>query len=164
MEKAYFANGLFSLGDRILNERVVNHLRNNIEGLSIYLPQENEAINDKNSFASSIDIAKADLYELYSSDFMIAVIDGVEIDSGVASEIGIAYERDIPIYALYTDVRLQGTNNMKKINALIEDATENQYIYRNLFALGLIKDSGGGISHTIEDLEYTIRTKQEGVN
>jgi nucleoside 2-deoxyribosyltransferase len=150
--KAYLANGLFSIGDRMVNEAIAKSLRERMPDIDLYVPQENEAINDKNNFADSIKIAKADYQELMTSDFLIAVIDGVEIDSGVAAEIGAFYTTSRPIFALYSDIRQLGRDNPKKINALIIDPTENQFVYRNLFVIGLIKLSGGLIFSTIEDL------------
>lgn len=150
--KAYLANGLFGLGDRLINEMVAGELRATLENIDLYVPQENAEINDKNAFADSIAIAEADLERLEESDFLIAIIDGVEIDSGVAAEIGAFFMLNRPIFALYSDVRQQGRDNQKKIDALIEDGTENQFMYRNLFVMGLIKKSGGGVYETIEDL------------
>lgn len=97
--KAYLANGLFSMGDRLVNEAIALEIRKAIEGIDLYLPQENNAINDKNSFADSVTIAGTDMDRLEESDFLIAVIDGVEIDSGVAAEIGAFYMTDKPIFA-----------------------------------------------------------------
>lgn len=140
--KGYLANGLFSIGDRLVNQMIASEVRKALPGVELYVPQENADINDKNSYADSITIAQADSDKLYASDFLIAVIDGVEIDSGVAAEIGIFSTFGKPIYALYTDVRQQGRTNELKIEALIEDGTENQFMYRNLFVIGLIKQNG----------------------
>ena len=150
--KAYLANGLFGMGDRLLNSLIASEIRKEIKEIDLYVPQENDAINDKSSYADSITIAKADMDKLRESDFLIAVIDGVEIDSGVAAEIGAFYMMDKPIFALYTDVRQQGRDNNKKIEALINDSTENQFIYRNLFVIGLIKQREGNIYSTVEEL------------
>lgn len=155
--KAYLANGLFSIGDRLVNELIADEVRKAIEGIELYVPQENNTINDKNSFADSIAIAGADIDKLKESDFLIAVIDGVEIDSGVAAEIGAFYMTGKPIFALYSDVRQQGRNNNKKINALVEDGTENQFMYRNLFVIGIIKKSKGGVYSSIENLVEAIK-------
>lgn len=70
-----------------------------------------------------------------------------------------------PIFALYTDVRQQGRDNKKKIEALIKDGTENQFMYRNLFVIGLIKLTDGNIYSTVEELvegvkEYIDRQKR----
>lgn len=156
--KAYLANGLFGLGDRLLNTLIASEIRKQIEGIDLYVPQENDAINDKSLYADSIAIARADIDSLKESDFLIAVIDGVEIDSGVAAEIGAFYMMDKPIFALYSDVRQQGRDNSKKIEALINDGTENQFVYRNLFVVGLIKDRKGGIYSSVEELVEGIKT------
>ena len=150
--KAYLANGLFGLGDRLLNTLIAAEVRKEIEGIELYVPQENAAINDKSSYADSITIAKADMDKLRESEFLIAVIDGVEIDSGVAAEIGAFAMMDKPIFALYSDVRQQGRDNENKIKALIEDGRENQFMYRNLFVIGLIKATDGDIYSTVEEL------------
>lgn len=156
MVKAYLANGLFSLGDRIVNNMVASALRDSIEDLDLYVPQENGDINDKSSYASSEMIADADFNAIRESDFLVAVIDGVEIDSGVSAEIGIAYTLGIPVFGLFTDVRQEGRENPKKINALIADGLENQFVYRNLFVVGLIKGSGGAIADSRITLVHNI--------
>lgn len=157
--KAYLANGLFSIGDRLVNEMIAEKVRKEIDGIELYLPQENAAINDKSAFADAVAIAGADMDKLEESDFLIAVIDGVEVDSGVAAEIGAFYTTGRPIFALYSDVRQQGRDNDKKIGALIKDGTENQFMYRNLFVIGLIKKSGGGVYSSIEGLVEAIKAK-----
>ena len=149
--KAYLANGLFSIGDRYVNELLARELRAAIPEIELYVPQENDAINDKNAYADSLAIAAADLNSLKESDVLIAVIDGVEIDSGVAAEIGAFSMLDRPIVALFSDVRQQGRTNAKKIDALVADGTENQFIYRNLFVVGLIKQNGV-IASTVEEV------------
>ena len=154
--KAYLANGLFSIGDRYVNEVLAKAIRQAVPSIDLYVPQENDAINDKSSFADSLAIAEADLASLQQSDVLIAVIDGVEIDSGVAAEIGAFSSFNRPIIALYSDVRQQGRDNAKKIDALIADGTENQFIYRNLFVVGLIKRNGVIVS-SIEDVVTEIR-------
>lgn len=155
--KAYLANGLFGMGDRLLNDLISSEIRKVINGIDLYVPQENAEINDKSRYADSITIAKADMDKLRESDFLIAVIDGVEIDSGVAAEIGAFYMMDKPIFALYTDVRQEGRDNENKIQALVKDGTENQFAYRNLFVIGLIKASKGNIYSTVDRLVEGIK-------
>jgi nucleoside 2-deoxyribosyltransferase len=151
MKTGYLANGLFSLGDRLVNERIAQQVRQALPDVDLYVPQENGAINDKSAYADSEQIAMADMDALKKSDFLIAVLDGVEIDSGVAAEIGAFSMLERPIFALFTDTRQQGRDNLKKIEALQQHATENQFIYRNLFVVGLIKQRGI-IASTIEQL------------
>ena len=40
-----------------------------------------------------------------SSDIVVAVLDGVDVDSGTAWEIGYAYSREKPIIGIRTDFR-----------------------------------------------------------
>lgn len=148
--KGYLANGLFNLGDRLVNEILADKIRKDVD-IDLYVPQENMAINDKQAYADSKQIYEGDYSYLKETDVVIAVIDGCEIDSGVAAELGIASTMGKTIYALYTDTRQQGTDSPRKICALIEDPTENQFIYKNLFVIGLIK-AHGYIFNNIEDL------------
>ena len=140
--KAYLANGLFSLGDRLVNEQLAVAIRDAISSIELYVPQENDAINDKTAYADSLAIAQADLEMLQKSDVLVAVLDGVEIDSGVAAEIGAFAMLNRQIIGVFTDVRQQGRDNMQKIEALVRDGIENQFVYRNLFVVGLIKRNG----------------------
>lgn len=137
----YFAAPLFSQSDLAYNDYLVKTIREIDNDLTIYVPQENADINDKTSYADSQMIALADTEEVLKSDLMIALLDGVTIDAGVASEIGVAYATGIPIIGLYTDSRQQGADNGKKIAALQVPA-ENQFHYLNLYTVGLIKLNG----------------------
>lgn len=139
--KAYLANGLFSKSDIMFNSYIATVIRDEYKSLDLFLPQESE-INDKNGYADSIMIADMDTKHLLESDVLIAVIDGVEIDAGVATEIGIFSTTGRPIIAIYTDIRQMGTQNELKINALKSDSVENQFAYRNLFTIGVIKKNG----------------------
>lgn len=154
--KAYLANGLFTIGDRIVNELLARELRSRYklvtgEDLDLFVPQE-QGINDKTSYADSKTIARLDSEALMASDFLVAVIDGVEIDSGVSAEIGMFATTGNPIFALYTDIRQQGRNNPDKLQALMDDGTENQWMYRNLFVIGLVKQTEGGVYDNIGSL------------
>lgn len=154
--KAYLANGLFSIGDRYVNAELARLVRLSVPSIELYVPQENDAINDKSNYADSLAIAEADLSNLQNSDVLIAVIDGVEIDSGVAAEIGAFSMLKRPIIALFSDVRQLGRDNEKKINALVADGVENQFIYRNLFVVGLIKKNGM-IVQTLEEVAQEVK-------
>ena len=139
--KIYFANALFSQAEINYNAQLAAKIRQLDPAIDLYLPQENAAINDKEAYADSKMIAQADTDKLLQSDLMVAVLDGLSIDNGVASEIGIAYAKEIPIIGLYTDTRQKGSNNKQKLAALSEIA-ENQFHYVNLYTTGLIKLSG----------------------
>jgi nucleoside 2-deoxyribosyltransferase len=104
----YFAGPMFAKSDLLYNEMLVKKIRELSPKITVYLPQENESINDKTAYADSQMIALADTEKVLESDLMIALLDGPTIDAGVASEIGVAYARNIPVLGLYTDTRQQG--------------------------------------------------------
>lgn len=139
MKKVYFANDLFNDANLEYNRMVVENLREECENLEVYLPQENDAINDKKSYADSEAIAKADMGELMDSDLLVAVIDSD--DSGVALEIGAFYHTEKPIIGIFTDTRRVAFENQKKRDAL-DEIGENQVAYTNLMVVGIIKDRG----------------------
>ena len=139
--KIYFAAPMFAKSDLVYNSTLVAKIRQQFPQADIYLPQENDAINDKMAYANSEMIAQADTEKVLESDLMIAILDGITIDAGVASEIGVAYAKGIPVLALYTDTRQQGAANPQKLEAL-QTAGENQFHYLNLYTVGLVKLNG----------------------
>ena len=155
--KIYFANALFSQADINYNAQLATQIRNLSPQIDLYLPQENNDINDKQAYADSKMIAQADTEKLLASDLVIAILDGNTIDNGVASEIGVAYAQKIPIIGLYTDTRQQGAGNQQKLDALSQVA-ENQFHYVNLYTTGLIK-LNGTIVNNEADLLTAIKQK-----
>ena len=110
--------------------------------LKWYIPHRNGEINDKKNnddIITDVKIYQADMKELMSSDIIVANLDGVEIDSGVAGEIGMIAawnemlnnydidEREELNYKLiigyYTDMRQHGTgDNHFYINLFVKGA------------------------------------------
>ena len=150
--KIYFANALFSQAELNYNAQLAAKIRQLDQTIDLYLPQENDSINDKQAYADSKMIAQADTEKLLASDLMVAVLDGLSIDNGVASEIGVAYAKEIPIIGLYTDTRQQGSSNQQKLQALGQIA-ENQFHYVNLYTTGLIKLNGTIVNDEADLLE-----------
>ena len=68
----------------------------------------NSAIGERNT--ERIDI----------SDAVFAVLDGVDVDSGTAAEIGYAFGRGKRVYGIRTDFRLAGDNLGSVVNLQIE--------------------------------------------
>lgn len=107
-------------------------------GASLYVPQRNGEINDKeanDATINDIQIYEQDMKELMSSDILVACIDGTEIDPGVAGEI-LAFatrcqfekEKQLKIIGIITDMRYNGT--------------DRNMLYRNLMIIGAIKANG----------------------
>lgn len=82
-------------------------------------------------------IAAANEAAIRAADWLIGVLDGVDVDSGTAAEIGYAYALGKRIWGLRTDFRATGDNAGSTVNLQV------QYF---------IEASGGHIVTTIEDL------------
>lgn len=157
MEKQlYYASPLFSDMERFYNDYLVKKIRQHYPEETIYVPQEQGDINDKQSYADSKMIATYDTNALLNSKLVLAILDGPSIDVGVASEIGVAYQAGIPVLALFTDSRQQGADNHKKIDAL-HDVAESQFPYANLYTIGLIK-LNGTVMNNEHDWLHAIQT------
>ena len=75
-------------------------------GFSVFLPQEDaeDAIVEREKQNQEY-IFKKCVIGVDSSDIVVAVLDGVDVDSGTAWEIGYAYAKEKPIIGLRTDFR-----------------------------------------------------------
>jgi nucleoside 2-deoxyribosyltransferase len=71
-----------------------------------------------------------------ASDGLFAILDGVDVDSGTAAEIGYAFARGKYVCGLRTDFRLAGDNHGAVVNLQVE-----YFIY----------ESGGTIVTTADD-------------
>mgnify|MGYP002714003783 CR=1 FL=1 len=135
MKKIYLGCDLFTEGQRWQAKEIQKALEKELE-VEIYNPAENLEINDKSAgFASGANILIADYERLKNSDILIALMDTEDL--GLASEMGIAFERGIPIYQLYTDIRLGGADKMDKIEAMQDDIFQNDFLYINKLVTGL---------------------------
>lgn len=87
-------------------------------------------------------IAKRNIEAILKSDLVIANLDGVDVDSGVAAEIGYAYGLGKKIYGWRGDFRRTGENEGVTINLQVE---------------AFILRSGGKIARSLEDLLEILR-------
>lgn len=146
MKKIYLGCDLFIDGQRkqaasvkyTILERldIYNRINGTDHKVSIYNPAENLEINDKSAgFATGSEILSQDYERLKGSDYLIALMDTEDL--GLAAEMGIAFEREIPIFQLYTDIRLGGNDKQDKIEGLQNDIFQNDFLYINKLVTGL---------------------------
>jgi nucleoside 2-deoxyribosyltransferase len=169
--KVYFAAPLFDAASQMFNAHIVKQIRHELPFLDVYVPQENEALNDKTGYADSVTIFDGDNEYLDPADILVCLLDGIEIDSGVSTEVGRfvtlkefeestvsdqTLRKTRYIYGLYTDVRQLGTDNKHKIEAMQKDPIENQFFYKNLYTVGAVKKHGK-ILRSVEDLVNELR-------
>ena len=115
MKTVYLAAPLFSEAECDFNRK----LRDLIiyEGFLVFLPQEDSNNTHVEKNRQEI-IFNKNLAALDSSDIIVAVIDGADVDSGTAWEIGYAYSKGKPVLGLKTDFRTLGIEGT--VNLMIE--------------------------------------------
>lgn len=137
----YLASHFFNDAMYKWTESLAQYIEENTK-LNLYVPQRNADINDKKNnddIITDIKIAQADTAELKKANILIACLDGLTIDDGVAGEImahGVVaelekeYKVDFPrmIIGVITDMRYLGTGENK--------------LYRNLMIVGKVKEHG----------------------
>lgn len=103
--KIYLSAPLFTQVQRRWNRLLATGLEERIAGAEVILPQDfkfGQSYNNPKDFPK---IFRACVDSLREADAMVAVLDGPDVDSGTALEIGIAYERGMPIIGVRTDYR-----------------------------------------------------------
>lgn len=115
MKTVYLAAPLFTEAELDFNRMLRDEIRSS--GFNVFLPQEDsnnvKDRDDRQSIIFSKNEAAID-----NSDIIVAVIDGADVDSGTAWEIGYAYAQDKPILGLRTDFRTLGIEGT--VNLMIE--------------------------------------------
>jgi nucleoside 2-deoxyribosyltransferase len=65
-------------------------------------------------------VARANEEAIRAADVVLAVLDGVDVDSGTASEMGFAFALGKRVHGLRTDTRLIGDNEGSAINLQVQ--------------------------------------------
>lgn len=103
-KRIYLAGPLFSHAELEYNRKLRDLLLN--KDFSVFLPQEDaEDTTDEREKQNQECIFKKCVESIDSSDIVVAVLDGVDVDSGTAWEIGYAYAKEKPVIGLRTDFR-----------------------------------------------------------
>jgi nucleoside 2-deoxyribosyltransferase len=89
----------------------------------------------------NLEIGESNVDKIEQCDGVIAILDGVDVDSGTASEIGFASARGKLVHGLRTDFRLASDNIGSIVNLQVEY---------------FIKTSGGQIYTKVDDLMFAI--------
>ena len=120
--KIYFAGALFSLGERIFNEKLAGLLR--AKGYEIFLPQEKQEGTIKDIFISDRD-------HIVWCDTLMAIGDNADVDSGTCWEIGYAYALEKRIVIIRTDFRIleKWGKETRPINLMMYESADNVVEY-----------------------------------
>jgi len=130
--KVFIAGPLFSQAEREFNLKVEAELLRN--GFETFLPQRDVGMLDeliategKRAYRTIFD---RDLKGLDQADAVVAILDGLDVDSGTAFEVGYAFARGKPVIGLKTDMRVfakeEEVNNMlaQGVKALAKNIDE----------------------------------------
>ena len=116
--RIYWAAALFTTAERMFNIAMVNAILGHAQNAVIRLPQEELA---------SEDIYDQNMKDLYSCDMVIAVVDGPDVDSGTAFEIGCAYAIGKKVWLIRTDFRMGGDADDAPINLMLSRSADKQF-------------------------------------
>lgn len=67
-------------------------------------------------------IFQANVKALDSADFIVAILDGSDVDSGTAWELGYAHSRGKRIFGIRTDFRLSGDDPESMVNIMVSQS------------------------------------------
>ncbi len=95
------------------------------------------AERDRRLARINAELGQANVQSIDEVDAVFAVLDGVDVDSGTAAEIGYAFAKGKRVCGLRTDFRLAGDNHGSIVNLQV------QYF---------IEQSGGRVVTTVRDL------------
>ncbi len=115
MRTVYLAAPLFSEAERDFNRKLGDEIKR--AGFNVFLPQE-DSNNVKEKKNRQEIIFNKNTEAIESSDMVVAVIDGTDVDSGTSWEIGYAFAKGKPIFGLRTDFRTLGIEGT--VNLMIE--------------------------------------------
>jgi nucleoside 2-deoxyribosyltransferase len=104
--KIYLAGPLFTSGERRWNDWLASALTR--DGFLVILPQAEAARHISSAGVDYAGIFTTCLEGVRSANIVLAMFDGVDVDSGTAFECGYAYSKGIPIVGVRTDLRSGG--------------------------------------------------------
>ena len=113
--QVYIAGPLFTLAEQLFNKNLKADLVAIKPDWDFFLPQYEVIYRDG---MSAQELARECLRGLVKSDLVIAILDGSDVDSGTAFEIGVAYAKGKRIIGLRTDFRNCGDVEGFGMNAM----------------------------------------------
>ena len=97
---AYIAGPLFNEKEREFLEEINAVCR--AVGISTYLPSQDGGLLNKDN---DDEVFQMDIKALNKADIVVASLNGVDVDSGTAFELGYAFAKGKKLFGLHTDFR-----------------------------------------------------------
>lgn len=111
--KLYFAGPLFTAAERAWNAEIAAGLRG--AGHEIFLPQEQEAGRD------AAGIFATDVGAIDRAEVLVAIMDGLDPESGTSWEVGYGYGTKKPLVLVRTDIR-DGAGTLGPYNSMLAES------------------------------------------
>ncbi|MCK5660075.1 MAG: nucleoside 2-deoxyribosyltransferase [Methanosarcinales archaeon] len=128
MKSIYLAAPLFSVAEQEFNLRLAAAFKE--KGFAVFLPQE-DSKDTKDMRGQDLQdyIFNSNAKAIRDCDIMVAVLDGADVDSGTAWEVGYAHALEKTVIGLRTDFRTLGEHE-GVVNIMIAYSMET--IYQNI--------------------------------
>ena len=123
--KVYIAGPLFSQAERDFNLQIAEICKEAL--FDVFLPQRDAPVL---GMLNARDVFGAEMHANEDADLIVANLDGVDVDSGTAWEIGYAVARGKSIIGIRTDWRTFSPH--ERVNLMIE---ESAFIVKTLTEL-----------------------------
>lgn len=123
----YLAGPLFHKGDTYYVEKINAKL---IEwGFTTYVPHLDGGIYSAD-MQSTLPFFQSDITALDSCDLIVAILNGQDVDSGTAWEMGYGFAKGKAVFAIAEDSRIAG--NMKNINLMLTNSSKVSFTVEEL--------------------------------
>jgi nucleoside 2-deoxyribosyltransferase len=109
---------LFSEAERSYNAALAELLTYHL--FDVYVPQDIGDNSHTRDHAEHQHIYESNMNGLHQADAVVAVIEGADVDSGTAWEMGYAAALNKPVFALRTDFRRVGLH--EHVNLMLEQS------------------------------------------
>ena len=114
----YLAGPLFTQAEWQWNERLAQQLR--AESLEVILPQDEAKpmLSGVKPFDAGA-IFGANVASIERADVVVAIFDGVEVDSGTSWECGYAFKSTSSVIGIRSDIRVGGDDPKVAVNLML---------------------------------------------
>lgn len=150
--RVYLSAPLFTQQERIWNRMLARALTEQIAGLDVVLPQDIKFGGSYNRSADFPKLYQACLDELAACDVTLAVLDGPDVDSGTAFEVGYACALGLPVIGIRTDFR---ESQDRGVNVMLSQCCTEmlRYMSFNEDLSQLVRDLTGKIVTALQRIQ-----------
>ncbi|WP_017325006.1 nucleoside 2-deoxyribosyltransferase [Synechococcus sp. PCC 7336] len=110
----YIAGPLFNIYEQVFQQQIETAIA---ELGSTFLPQRDCPQDEEKIFSACIDAVDR-------SRYVIANLSGIDVDSGTAFEVGYAYAKGIPVFAIRSEIAVQLPDRTIFPNVMLRDSVK----------------------------------------